>query len=61
MYTNRIVITFSHFLPRIDLMPSFISHKHMFPVLRTALLDKQIRKLLSTLHVYGHSISIIVL
>jgi predicted phosphodiesterase len=50
-------ISFSHFLPRIDLMPAFIPAKHrtLYPVLGSARLDEQIRALGSTLHVYGHS------
>lgn len=51
------VITFSHFLPRIDLMPAFISPRArlLYPVLGTPRLDHQLRALGSTLHVYGHS------
>jgi predicted phosphodiesterase len=51
------VITFSHFLPRIDLMPDRIPEKHrrLYPILGTALLDAQIRQLGATTHVYGHS------
>lgn len=51
------IITFSHFLPRIDLMPERIPAKHrkIYPVLGTTILDSQLRRLGSTLHVYGHS------
>lgn len=51
------VITFSHFLPRIDLMPWFIpsSGKVVYPILGTELLEKQLRRLQSQMHVYGHS------
>jgi len=51
------VITFSHFLPRIDVMPSFIpeSKKFIYPILGTAGLDHEIRRLNSSVHVYGHS------
>jgi hypothetical protein len=54
---NGTVISFSHFLPRIDVMPSFIPaiHKKLYPVLGSRLLDEQIRKLGATIHVYGHS------
>ncbi len=54
---NQTIITFSHFVPRIDVMPSFIplSKQSLYPVLGTSLLEKQIRTLGSTLHVYGHS------
>ncbi len=50
-------ISFSHFLPRIDLMPTFIppEHRTLYPVLGSARLDEQVRALGSTLHVYGHS------
>lgn len=55
--TNKTVITFSHFLPRIDLMPSFIppQHRVLYPVLGSNLIDKQIRQLKSSIHIYGHS------
>ena len=55
--TNQTMISFSHFLPRIDLMPIFIppSLRYLYPVLGTVLLEKQIRKLKPQIHVYGHS------
>lgn len=51
------IITFSHFLPRIDLMPDFIppAHRTVYPVLGTERLDQQIRAVGSSIHVYGHS------
>jgi len=51
------VITYSHFLPRIDLMPSYISSagRVLYPILGSAQLDRQLRALNSTTHVYGHS------
>jgi hypothetical protein len=51
------VITFSHFLPRIDLMPFFIppAHRIVYPVLGTKKLDIQIREVGAALHIYGHS------
>ncbi len=51
------VITFSHFLPRIDVMPGFIPNEGrlLYPVLGTSRLDAQLRRLGSQLHVYGHS------
>jgi predicted phosphodiesterase len=54
---NKDIITFSHFLPRIDVMPSYIPKQHqmLYPVLGSAKLDKQIRKVGSKIHVYGHS------
>ena len=51
------VITFSHFLPRIDLMPaSFPEDKRwLYPVLGTARLEAQLRQLNARVHIYGHS------
>lgn len=51
------LITFSHFMPRIDLMPASMpaKRKMIFPVLGSSRLDEQIRSLGSTLHLYGHS------
>lgn len=51
------IISFSHFMPRLDLMPSQIParKKMLFPVLGSWEIDKQIRQLGSKLHVYGHS------
>jgi predicted phosphodiesterase len=51
------VITYSHFLPRIDLMPAFIpsSKKLLYPVLGSAQLERQLRKHNPSVHVYGHS------
>jgi 3',5'-cyclic AMP phosphodiesterase CpdA len=51
------VITFSHFLPRIDVMPRGIpgSGRALYPVLGAARFDEQLRRLGSRLHVYGHS------
>ena len=54
---GQFIISFSHFLPRIDLMPSYIPYekRNIYPVLGTALLEKQIRQLGSKIHIYGHS------
>ena len=51
------VITYSHFLPRIDLMPGFMpcASKLLYPVLGSAGLDRQLRNLHADIHVYGHS------
>jgi len=51
------VITYSHFLPRIDLMPEFIprAHRVLYPVLGTVQLERQLRRLNPGIHVYGHS------
>jgi predicted phosphodiesterase len=51
------IISFSHFLPRIDLMPDRIPEKYrrLYPILGTNALDVQIRQLGASTHVYGHS------
>jgi predicted phosphodiesterase len=51
------VITYSHFLPRIDLMPGFIPsvHKLLYPILGSVRLERQLRRLNPSIHVYGHS------
>ncbi len=51
------IISFSHFLPRIDLVPNFVplSVKKLFPVMGTTLLEEQIRILRPCIHIYGHS------
>lgn len=51
------VISFSHFLPRIDLMPAFIPQdkRMVYPVLGTDLLETQVRQIAPQIHVYGHS------
>ena len=50
-------LTFSHFMPRIDIMPEFIPavHQQVYPVLGCNQLDNQLRQLASDIHVYGHS------
>jgi predicted phosphodiesterase len=50
-------ITFSHFLPRLDLVPDFVPHRHrvLDPVLGSTRLERQLRALGSSIHVYGHS------
>lgn len=55
--SNDTVISFSHFLPRIDVMPSGIPEKrrNVYPVLGSEALGEQVRKLNPTIHVYGHS------
>lgn len=54
---NNRVITFSHFMPRIDLMPSIIPEKRRFlyPVLGTTILETQIRTIGPRIHIYGHT------
>lgn len=54
---NRFIITFSHFLPRIDIMPSIIpqEYRKLYPVLGTLTLEEQIRELQPNIHLFGHS------
>jgi predicted phosphodiesterase len=54
---NQHIISFSHFMPRIDLMPPFIppERRILYPVLGTSLLEEQIRRLGSAIHIYGHT------
>ncbi len=54
---NRTVISFSHFLPRIDVMPERIppERRIVYPVLGSEKLGKQVRQLNPDIHVYGHS------
>lgn len=54
---DDIVISFSHFLPRIDLMPAYIppASRLLYPVLGSAALEQQLRRLRPAIHVYGHS------
>ncbi len=54
---NETVISFSHFLPRADLIPyrSTSRFRYLLPVLGTTLLEDQIRVLRPKIHVYGHS------
>ncbi len=54
---GQTIISFSHFLPRIDIMPSFIPvyRRIVYPVLGTSSLDLQIRELGSKIHIYGHT------
>lgn len=56
-HTNDVIITFSHFLPREDLMPTFIptQKQKLYPVFGSKLLEAQIRILNSDIHIYGHS------
>jgi len=51
------LISFSHFMPRIDLMPAGVPARvrMLFPVLGTSRLDTEIRRLKASVHVYGHS------
>ncbi|MCA1557787.1 MAG: metallophosphoesterase [Acidobacteria bacterium] len=54
---NGTVISFSHFLPRPDLLPSreHLKFKNLPKVSGCVSLDEQIRRLKSIIHVFGHS------
>lgn len=51
------VISYSHFLPRIDLMPAEIplAKRRVYPVLGSTALGAQVAELRPMVHVYGHS------
>jgi predicted phosphodiesterase len=52
---GRQVITFSHFVPRSDLLPAFSGAVNLLrPVLGSNAIDVHIRKLHSSIHIYGH-------
>jgi predicted phosphodiesterase len=55
--TCDVVISFSHFLPRIDVMPSSMpqNSRELYPVLGSTQIERQIRRIKSSMHVYGHS------
>jgi len=55
--TDSKVITFSHFLPRIDVMPWYIpgASRGLYPILGSTRIETRLRRLGSSLHVYGHS------
>lgn len=54
---DETVITCSHFLPRIDAMPWYISgaNRLLYPVLGSTRLETRLRTLNPSIHVYGHS------
>jgi Icc-related predicted phosphoesterase len=54
---DEIIVSFSHFLPRIDVVSKVVSgrYRYLFPVLGTTRLEQQLRELRSKVHVYGHS------
>lgn len=55
--SNEQVISFSHFMPRLDLMPERIPEKRriVYPVLGSTALGSQVARLNPDIHVYGHS------
>ena len=54
---NDTVISYSHFPPRIDVMPSYIpeERRRVYPVLGSASLGEQVKDLNPDIHIYGHS------
>ncbi|HWW70037.1 MAG TPA: metallophosphoesterase [Duganella sp.] len=54
---NRHVLSFSHFLPRPDLLPTPLGpiRALLLPVLGSSALEQQLRQLRPQLHVFGHS------
>ena len=55
--SNEVVISYSHFLPRIDVMPSYIpeDRRRIYPVLGSDGLGEQLKQLNPDIHIYGHS------
>lgn len=54
---GKTVISYSHFLPRIDIMPERIpmDRRRVYPVLGSGGLGDQVRQLQPSIHIYGHS------
>lgn len=54
---DEVIVSYSHFLPRIDVMPSRIplDKRFIYPVLGSSALGEQVKALKSAVHVYGHS------
>jgi predicted phosphodiesterase len=54
---DEVTISFSHFLPRIDLMPAFIppARRTIYPVLGSVRIEQLVRAIRPAIHVYGHS------
>lgn len=54
---DDLIVTFSHFLPRIDVMPWYVppTSRMLFPILGSDRIERQLRRAGSRLHVYGHS------
>jgi len=51
------IITYSHYLPRIDIMPEYIppSKRFIYPVLGSVTIEETVRAMGPIIHVYGHS------
>jgi predicted phosphodiesterase len=54
---KEFIISFSHFVPRVDLLPRQLPDRYrkLFPVLGSSRLGQQVNRLRSDIHVYGHS------
>ena len=54
---SEAIISFSHFIPRLDLIPSRVPRivKALLPVLGSSKIEAQLQKLGTDLHIYGHS------
>jgi Icc-related predicted phosphoesterase len=54
---DEVIVSYSHFLPRIDVMPDRIplEKRYIYPVLGSNALGAQVRALKPAVHVYGHS------
>lgn len=54
---DEVIVSYSHFLPRIDVMPARIplDKRFIYPVLGSTALGEQVKALRSKVHVYGHS------
>jgi len=51
------IISFSHFLPRIDLIDGYVpeQYRYLFPIMGADILEQQVREVGAAIHVYGHS------
>jgi Icc-related predicted phosphoesterase len=56
-HSGNKVITFSHFMPRIDLLPAYVPAKRRMldPILGSTRLEQRLRQLQPSIHIYGHS------
>ncbi|HET7795385.1 MAG TPA: metallophosphoesterase [Rhizobacter sp.] len=54
---REVIVSYSHFLPRIDVMPDRIppEKRIIYPVLGSTALGEQVKALKPAVHVYGHS------
>jgi Icc-related predicted phosphoesterase len=55
--TSKAIISFSHFVPRMDLIPRNVPKivKALLPVLGSSKIETQLQQLGTDLHIYGHS------